>query len=70
MLKIALDFDETLFPTMEKVLEIYNRRHNENITLSKITKYNLYESFSAEVADELLSLFVGSEGTTSSGGAT
>lgn len=58
MLKIALDFDETLFPTMEKVLEIYNRRHNTNVGLSNITEYNLYENFSAGVADELLDLFI------------
>ena len=58
MLKIALDFDETLFPTMEKVLEIYNKRNNTNIVLSNITKYNLHENFSFDVADELLSIFV------------
>ena len=58
MLRIALDFDETLFPTMERVLEIYNKRHNTNIELSNITAYNLYENFSADVADELLELFV------------
>ena len=58
MLKIALDFDETLFPTMERVIEIYNRRHNANIELESITEYNLYENFAADVADELISLFV------------
>ena len=58
MLRIAFDFDETLFPTLEKVLEIYNKRHNTNIELTTITTYNLYENFSSDTADELLSIFV------------
>lgn len=58
MLKIALDFDETLFPTLEKVIEIYNNKHSTNIELSQITTYNLYGCFDTEVADELLELFV------------
>lgn len=58
MLRIAIDFDETLFPTLEKVIEIYNKRYNTNIELSQITTYNLHDSLSAEVADELLELFV------------
>lgn len=55
---IAIDFDETLFTTLEKVLEIYNRRHNANLELSQIITYNLYDSFDESVADELLELFV------------
>ena len=58
MLKIAIDFDETLFPTIEKVVEIYNKRHNTNIEVSNITAYNLYENFSTDIADELIELFV------------
>ena len=58
MLRIAIDFDSTLFPTMERALEIYNKNHNTNIELSQITTYNLYDSFPTEVADELLNLFV------------
>lgn len=58
MLKIALDFDETLFPTIEKVLEIYNKRHDTNLELSQITTYNLHDNFSTDVADELTELFV------------
>lgn len=58
MLKIALDFDETLFPTIEKVLEEYNKKHNANVELSQITTYNLYDSLSTEIADELIELFV------------
>ena len=58
MFKIAIDFDETLFPTLEKVLETYNKRYNTNIGLSQITTYNLYDSLSVEVADKLLELFV------------
>lgn len=58
MKRIAIDFDETLFPTLEKVLETYNRRHNTNLELSQITTYNLSDSFEADVADELVELFV------------
>jgi 5'(3')-deoxyribonucleotidase len=56
--KIAFDFDEVLFPTLEKVLEVYNQRYNANIELSQITTYNIYDSLSSEVADEIVSLFV------------
>lgn len=58
MLKIAIDFDETLFPTLEKVLEIYNKRHDTNLELSQITTYNLHDSFEECVANELIELFV------------
>lgn len=58
MKKIAIDFDSTLFPTMEKVLESYNRRHNANIELSQITMYNLHDNFETPIADELIELFV------------
>ena len=61
MKRIAIDFDETLVPTLEKVLEIYNKRHGTNLELSKITTYNLYDSFDQTVADELLELFVDKE---------
>ena len=33
MLRIAIDFDETLFPTIERVVEIYNQKNNEQIKL-------------------------------------
>lgn len=61
MLKIAIDFDETLFPTLDRVIEVYNKRHDTNIKLSQITTYNLYDSFEANVADELIELFVDKE---------
>lgn len=57
-MKLAIDFDSTLFPTLEKVLEIYNKRHNTAIELSQITTYNLYECLEASVADGLIELFV------------
>lgn len=57
MLRIAIDFDETLFPTLDKVIDIYNKKHDTNIELSQITKYNLNDNFPADVADELLELF-------------
>jgi 5'(3')-deoxyribonucleotidase len=56
--KIAFDFDEVLFPTLEKVLEVYNQRYNANIELSQIITYNIYDSLSSEIADEIVSLFV------------
>jgi 5'(3')-deoxyribonucleotidase len=58
VLKIAIDFDETLFPTLERVLEIYNKRHNVNIESSQITTYNLHDSFPSEIADEILEVFI------------
>lgn len=58
MLRIAIDFDETLFPTLEKVVEIYNKYHNTHIEMSQITTYNLHDSLSADVADEIIELFV------------
>ena len=57
-MQIAIDFDSTLFPTMEKVIEIYNKKNNASIDLSQITAYNLYDCFGEDVADELISLFV------------
>ena len=61
MRKIAIDFDETLFPTLEKVVEIYNKRHNTNLELSQITTYNLSGSLEPEIADELIEMFVEKE---------
>ena len=58
MLKIAIDFDSTLFPTMERVIELYNKKHNTSIELSQITMYNLHDNFDSNIADELLELFV------------
>lgn len=58
MFKIGVDFDSTLFPTMERVLEIYNKHHNTSIELKQITTYNLYDSLSNDVADELIELFI------------
>ncbi len=57
-MKIAIDFDETLFGTLEKVLETYNKRHDANIELSQITTYSLYDCLPADVADEIVALFV------------
>jgi 5'(3')-deoxyribonucleotidase len=56
--KIALDFDETLFPTLDRVIEVYNKKHNTNLSISQITTYNLYDCLSHDVADELISLYV------------
>lgn len=57
-MKIALDFDETLFPTLDRVIEIYNKKHNANLSMSQITTYNLYDCLSPDVADELIALYV------------
>lgn len=58
MRRIAIDFDSTLFPTMEKVIEIYNKRHDTYIELSQITTYSLHDSLRQDVADEMLEIFV------------
>lgn len=61
MKRIAIDFDSTLFPTVEKVIEIYNKRHNASLDISQITAYSLYDNFEVDVADELVELFVDKE---------
>lgn len=60
-MKIAIDFDNTLFPTVECVLEVYNRHHNSNLELSQITEYDLHDNFQEDVADELIALFIDKE---------
>lgn len=58
MSRIAIDFDQTLFGTLEKVLEIYNKNNNTNIELSQITKYNLYDCLPEAIANDIIALFV------------
>ena len=58
---ICIDFDETLFPTLNKVIEIYNKRYGSTLSLDQITTYNLYECLSGDVADKLIELFVDKE---------
>lgn len=60
-MNIAVDFDETLFPTLSKVIEIYNKRYDDTLSLDAITTYNLYESLPSQVADKLLELFTDKE---------
>ena len=57
-MKIAIDFDETLFPTLDKVIEVYNKNHNTNITMSQITTYNLYYCLPSTLANGLIALYV------------
>ena len=54
---IVVDFDETLFPTFQKVISIYNKRNNTSLTLEQMTEYNLYECLQSNIADELIELF-------------
>lgn len=61
MLKIAIDFDSVLFPTMDRVIELYNKKHNTSLNVSQISRYNLHENFPIDVADELIELFVEKE---------
>ena len=58
MSRIAIDFDETLFGTLAKVIEVYNKNNNANIELSQITEYNLYDCLPEDVANDILELFV------------
>lgn len=58
---ITIDFDETLFPTLEKVIEIYNKRYDDNLSTEQITTYNLYESLELFAADKILELFCDKE---------
>lgn len=61
MLRIAIDFDETLFPTLNNVIEIYNKRNSANLELSQVTTYSLHESFEQNIADALLELYCDEE---------
>ena len=61
MLTIALDFDETLFPTLEKVIEVYNKRHDANIEFDQITTYSLYDCLDLDVAEDMIELFCDKE---------
>lgn len=54
---ITIDFDETLFPTLQKVIDIYNDCYNSTLSSEQITTYNLYECLDVAVADTLLDLF-------------
>lgn len=58
---IAIDFDETLFPTLQKVISVYNKQNNESLMLEQITDYNLYKCLDSNTADKLLKLFCNKE---------
>jgi 5'(3')-deoxyribonucleotidase len=58
MKRIAIDFDETLFPTLEKVIEIYNKRYSAHLELSHITTYSLYDCLDQDVAEDMIEYFV------------
>ena len=54
---IVVDFDETLFPTFQKVISIYNKQNNAALTMEQMTEYNLYECLPYDIADALIELF-------------
>lgn len=58
---IAIDFDSTLFQTLERVIEIYNERYGDALSFSQIVTYNLYECLPVQVADKLIELFTDKE---------
>ena len=58
---IVIDFDETLFPTFQKVISVYNKRNNASLTIEQMTEYNLYECLPSNIADELIELFCDQE---------
>lgn len=58
---IAIDFDGTLFPTLERVIEIYNKRYNSELSTEQINTYNFYECLDSSVADKLLEMFCDKE---------
>ena len=58
MQRIAIDFDGVLFPTVEKVLEIYNKKHGTFLDISQIISYDLHDNFLPDVAEELIELFI------------
>ncbi len=61
MLRIAIDFDSTLFPTMERVLEVYNKRNKAKLEFAQISTYNLDDCLEQQIADELVALFCDEE---------
>lgn len=58
---IMVDFDETLFPTFQKVIAVYNKRYDNTLTFEQMTTYNLYECLDENVADKLIELFCDQE---------
>ena len=54
---IGVDFDNTLFPTLETVLELYNERHGTQITFDQVYTYNLYDCFDMSVAEQIINMF-------------
>jgi len=55
---IGVDFDNVLFPTMHAVIDLYNKKYNDNLKLEDITTYNFYECLDSEVANKLINLFI------------
>lgn len=58
---IGFDFDNTLFPTMQEVIKIYNKRHKDDLTYEQVTAYNLHECFPSSVASKLIDIFCDKE---------
>jgi len=58
---IGVDFDNVLFPTMHAVIDLYNKKYNDNLKLEDITTYNFYECLDSEVANKLINLFIDKE---------
>lgn len=54
---IGIDFDNTIFPTLEHTIDIYNSRHDAKIAMSDITEYSLYNCLDSSVASELIDIF-------------
>ena len=53
---IGIDFDDVLFPTMPTILEIYNERHDTNLSMSDMTAYSFYDCLDENVAKEFVSI--------------
>ncbi len=54
---IVTDVDCTLNNFVQASLDIYNKRHKTNYTMSGITRYSLKDSFESHVAQELQDIF-------------
>lgn len=54
---IGVDFDNTIFPTLEAVIELYNDRYGKQISFDAINTYSLYDCFDTNVANKIIDIF-------------
>lgn len=58
---IAVDIDNVLNNLTERVLEVYNKRYNDSLTVENITKYSIESFVKPECKDDFPKLFLDPE---------